>query len=884
MPYRLPIALLVLALLACARPAPELVSDAGPVHAVPVAGAPSVAAAPEPWRDAGRPVSMRRARRGQPLDGGAPKMRASAPPDDRVMACTRTATDKASLMACLDALKTVAPFAPDAGVHKLGATRPPVVNPAWSVPDWYVHASTGNDANTCVTSGAPCKTFGELRGRWETDEPQIPVAVTIHVLADTTESLIWRPQILPGGSATILGSTTTTASGTLATVHAKTPSSTTPLLSANISPNASGAQGLLIVNSTHPGVAWVDSVAGSVATFTQPMLANVPGFTIFETEVNTWANGDSYTLQRPVQMRVAAFEPTTFQNAGGLDGYFAFVGHVWATDPTGTPGQTLSSLSHLVRLTESRFDTFVTYSDATPAFDGTVQNSWMAGSGIFVPTLIQAGAFGTLGGTATFSGNEDFDTIFHGGLLIIGQPFGPQGSIMGPTYTDGRIYVSFDTAIIGDLSASGSIYGNGSGSVAIYNDEAVVAYVAPAATTFLNTAITCDFQAFAGTRDRTVQGGPFISARALSAAALDTAVASGGFGGLALCDNGGEYYDRTQATSTATTYTPALCPIDLTTCVTNTLAVGHGGTGDTTGTAHATALWEGTSPMAAAGPCSTDIALVGITGSDPHCGIVGTGGGGTARSVLTAHDVLLGGSPVQFAAPTATSGVPLISQGASADPIFGTATVPGGGTGITSCNNEQLVEGTATSTLMQCVNLTGDLFQNPTTPGDFIVIGLRGLNLPIETGIGTVPTYNTGSSGLLAWSTPAVTSVFAARASATVTTTVNDLNTATITVGTGQKANIQIMFDFGPNTDCTTCSDNMVYGDGINSGTTFTTSLQVTIPPNTGVTGIDGRTAATFVGQTSTTGSVVVHALAQVPSGASISNPVGATILLTLSN
>lgn len=52
---------------------------------------------------------------------------------------------------------------------------------------------------------------------------------------------------------------------------------------------------------------------------------------------------------------------------------------------------------------------------------------------------------------------------------------------------------------------------------------------------------------------------------------------------------------------------------------------------------------------------------------------VGIGNGGTGRSTLTAHNVLLGEgtSPVGFAAP-GTSGLPLASNGAAADPSFQT--------------------------------------------------------------------------------------------------------------------------------------------------------------------------------------------------------------------
>lgn len=46
-------------------------------------------------------------------------------------------------------------------------------------------------------------------------------------------------------------------------------------------------------------------------------------------------------------------------------------------------------------------------------------------------------------------------------------------------------------------------------------------------------------------------------------------------------------------------------------------------------------------------------------------------------------------------APSATSGVPLISQGAAANPVFGTVTVPGGGTGAVSLTGVLIGNGTS---------------------------------------------------------------------------------------------------------------------------------------------------------------------------------------------
>lgn len=69
-------------------------------------------------------------------------------------------------------------------------------------------------------------------------------------------------------------------------------------------------------------------------------------------------------------------------------------------------------------------------------------------------------------------------------------------------------------------------------------------------------------------------------------------------------------------------------------------------------------------------------------------------------SGLTDHNVLIGQgtTSIGLVAPSATSGVPLISQGAAADPIFGTAVVEGGGTGATSFTAYAPVCGGTTST------------------------------------------------------------------------------------------------------------------------------------------------------------------------------------------
>lgn len=85
----------------------------------------------------------------------------------------------------------------------------------------------------------------------------------------------------------------------------------------------------------------------------------------------------------------------------------------------------------------------------------------------------------------------------------------------------------------------------------------------------------------------------------------------------------------------------------------------------------------------------------------------------TQLTGLTNHNVLIGAgtATITNVAPSATSGVPLISQGASADPTFGTAVVAGGGTGSVSFNiNGPVIAGTTTTSALTSVTLASQSF------------------------------------------------------------------------------------------------------------------------------------------------------------------------------
>lgn len=96
------------------------------------------------------------------------------------------------------------------------------------------------------------------------------------------------------------------------------------------------------------------------------------------------------------------------------------------------------------------------------------------------------------------------------------------------------------------------------------------------------------------------------------------------------------------------------------------------------------------------------------------------------------YNLIVGtGSAYTNIAPSVTSGVPLISQGASANPTYGTAVVAGGGTGVTSNTAYAVLCGGTTST-------------NPVQ--SIASVGTSGQVLT-SNGAGALPTFQTPAGG-----------------------------------------------------------------------------------------------------------------------------------------
>ena len=167
-------------------------------------------------------------------------------------------------------------------------------------------------------------------------------------------------------------------------------------------------------------------------------------------------------------------------------------------------------------------------------------------------------------------------------------------------------------------------------------------------------------------------------------------------------------------------------------------------------TNHNVLVGAGTATITNVAPsATTGLALVSNgAAADPSFGIVSPAGGGTGSnsltgvltgngaspmtaSILTQHDVLVGGASnaITSVAPSVTSGIPLVSNGAGADPSFTTAVVAGGGTGQTTLTNHGVLLGQGTSAVGAVAPGTSGLplvAQGASADPSYAVLGISG--------------------------------------------------------------------------------------------------------------------------------------------------------------
>lgn len=176
--------------------------------------------------------------------------------------------------------------------------------------------------------------------------------------------------------------------------------------------------------------------------------------------------------------------------------------------------------------------------------------------------------------------------------------------------------------------------------------------------------------------------------------------------------------------------------------------------------------------------------------SDGVTGVLTVSHGGTGLSSITANNLIIGNgtSAVTLLAPSATSGIPLVSQGAASNPAYSTAVVAGGGTGQTSLTAHSVLIGNGTSGIVQVgpVAATGSLLSSNGVGSD---PGFTTATYPLTTtanqilyssAANTVTGLSNGTNGQViiaaTGAVPAYASLTSTAGSLTYTTGANTLN------------------------------------------------------------------------------------------------------------
>lgn len=202
--------------------------------------------------------------------------------------------------------------------------------------------------------------------------------------------------------------------------------------------------------------------------------------------------------------------------------------------------------------------------------------------------------------------------------------------------------------------------------------------------------------------------------------------------------------------NTGTSNNPAWAQVDLSNGVTGTLPVSNGGSGAAT--------------------------LTGV--------LIGNGTSAFTGNAITQYNTLVGGTSnaITSIAPSATSGVPYISQGSSANPTFGTAVVAGGGTGNTTFTAYSVIcAGTTATGAFQNVSGLGTSGQVLTSNGAGALPTWQAAGGAVSSVTGTANQITASpTTGAVVVSLP---SAITAPGSLTTTTTLTSGTDFTITAG-----------------------------------------------------------------------------------------------------
>lgn len=412
---------------------------------------------------------------------------------------------------------------------------PPISNPWWNELDLWVDSSNvsthASDSNDCKTVSTPCLTNLQVNYRLGGARQPQAHSQTRHEMSTnaglaTPDPIQWTPLGHDQVFYTIQGEPTNVATCTLAAATNRNTATGTLL---TVTAACITAEAQRIVNATHPSVAWAHATSGGgVWTLTQALTPCTCGLCA-RSEVNTWAPGDSITVQTDPVLSV----DYSGSYGGAGSGYLCWQ-HV---DFGGTFTTMIGTLPFIV---ESRIDTILLAQTGYPEFENVYQKTGALslsppdGAEPLLPSADAAaweGGFIAVGSTAE---NTQFSlgAILHGGA----------GTMISGTMLD--VYLETSVNLVGPVNVVHSTSGGliwGPGTLNELPGGFVSYTHGDAAAVFLNNpgsdVITLGYGGIGGqwcTTDTSTAVGATTNCRMHALPSnMDTAFGAGGFTSIA---------------------------------------------------------------------------------------------------------------------------------------------------------------------------------------------------------------------------------------------------------------------------------------------------------------------------------------------------------------
>lgn len=425
--------------------------------------------------------------------------------------------------------------ASDARVWLRGASL--IAPAALAQTDWYWDPAAGSD-EAAGTVGLPVKHFAEITRRLgNTNAPVMPYgqSITVHQLTAqpaNTDPVFFEPKLSGGGQAILLSTLIVLQTAFVGgAVTAKVKGGPGTRLQVAAMPAGVAAKQLLF-NQTRNSYAFIDAMAGAVATVQQPIAAaglttpNVPA----PVEDNTWTTGDTFIVYDCPLLNLGLWSPVAIdENVGASKASIGWVQFARIADSSGTIASIYGHVNRAVAnvLSCCRVDARLVISSVSGRGSqayvigctmASICEAQSGGSLIFGGGI--AGGYQSVGGAANLQGN----VAIHGVSVIAAS----QVTITA-AFCDNIITVQGALII---LNAAGALWG----SVSINNGPGgVVMNQNGPATTWVQTLLTSgtlQFGSSVGTGSAYVGAGVFTDGISLTPANID----AGGAGGPGLVD------------------------------------------------------------------------------------------------------------------------------------------------------------------------------------------------------------------------------------------------------------------------------------------------------------------------------------------------------------